>query len=208
MSSADILKLAPEILKQIPAASPPPGIVSNLNDPYDKGNVLVIVSTIFLAIGLTAYIIRLFAKVFLLKKFFWDDVTLTLGVYNYLATAFLTITLLFLKISVLLMYYQIFWPMRWLRIEVYLGGTIACIFYGTLTIYQLVVQTPRNGVTWPEWEFGPEQPKVQHVSLPTGVFGVIMDVFLLVLPIPAVLKLQMPTKKKVGVLCVFATGLM
>ena len=98
--------------------------------------------------------------------------------------------------------------MRWLRIAVYIGSLTTCIFYGTLTIYQLVVSTPRNGASWSQWVLGPEQPKVNNVSLPTGVFGVIMDVFLLILPIPAVLKLQMPKKKKIGVLSIFATGLL
>ena len=73
MSAAEILQLPPDALKQIPAASAPPGITSNLINPYDRGWVLVVVSTIFLAIGLIAFLVRLFAKVFIIKKLFWDD---------------------------------------------------------------------------------------------------------------------------------------
>ena len=101
-----------------------------------------------------------------------------------------------------------FWPLRWLRLLVYMGASIISLFYGATSIYLFIMGTPRPGISWSEWELGPSDGKVFHVTIAVGIFGLIADVFLLALPVPAVLKLQMPRRKKLGVLCVFATGVM
>ncbi len=44
-------------------------------------------------------------------------------------------------------------------------------------------------------------------SLVGASFNIVSDFYLLFLPIPAVLGLQMPTKRKLGVLAIFGTGL-
>ena len=116
--------------------------------------------------------------------------------YNYLNITFITPTLGFLKLSVFLVYYHIFWPMRWLKIALYIGGLVTCIFHGILTIYHLVLSIPRHGIPWSQWLFSPEEAKTNNISLPTGIFGWIADVSLIVLPVPAVMKLQIPTKKE------------
>lgn len=42
----------------------------------------------------------------------------------------------------------------------------------------------------------------------TGLFNVISDFAILVLPIPSILKLQVPLRRKLGILAVFATGVL
>ena len=97
--------------------------------------------------------------------------------------------------------------MRWLRIAVYIGASITCAFYGAVTIAGFVFLTPRNSSV-AAWEIGPEEEKSIQLSIPTGAFGIAIDTFLLLLPVPAVLKLNMPTKRKLGVLLIFLTGLL
>ncbi|KAL8726422.1 MAG: hypothetical protein Q9181_006051, partial [Wetmoreana brouardii] len=41
-----------------------------------------------------------------------------------------------------------------------------------------------------------------------GVFGIVSDLFIWFLPLPVVWNLQMPTRKKIGVTTIFATGLL
>lgn len=41
-----------------------------------------------------------------------------------------------------------------------------------------------------------------------GVFGIVSDLYLLVIPIPAVMGLQMPRRRKLGVIAIFMTGLL
>ncbi|KAL9081331.1 MAG: hypothetical protein Q9159_007353 [Coniocarpon cinnabarinum] len=80
MSASQVLNLPPAVLLQIPAGTPPPGLQPNLVNPTNKGYELTIIASIFLAIGLIAFTIREYGKLFVIKKRGWDDVTLTLGI--------------------------------------------------------------------------------------------------------------------------------
>lgn len=48
--------------------------------------------------------------------------------------------------------------------------------------------------------------KFAEFSIPTGVIGLAVDLVLFILPIPAILSLQMSIGKKLGVLLIFLTG--
>ena len=41
-----------------------------------------------------------------------------------------------------------------------------------------------------------------------GIFGLVSDIYLLVLPIPIVWRIQMPLRKRLGVLAIFGTGIL
>ena len=43
-------------------------------------------------------------------------------------------------------------------------------------------------------------------SIPIGVIGMIIDLYLIILPIRAVTTLQMRTSKKIGLIIIFLTG--
>ena len=47
-----------------------------------------------------------------------------------------------------------------------------------------------------------------NTGVATACFGIISDFYLLLLPIFGVWQLQMPTRRKIGVIVVFATGLL
>ena len=81
-------------------------------------------------------------------------------------------------------------------------------FYVSAMIWILVACTPRRGSSYLESFASPRCSKMIDMSLMVGIFGVISDVYLLIIPIPAVLPLQLPTRQKVGVLTVFLTGLL
>lgn len=68
-----ISSLPKELLDTLPAMNPPPGKVPNFVDPYSKGPVLVIVSTVTLVLGLFFFAIRIYTKVYLVRKAAWDD---------------------------------------------------------------------------------------------------------------------------------------
>lgn len=55
--------------------------------------------------------------------------------------------------------------------------------------------------------FMPYQDQL-YVSETVGAFNVVSDIYLLCLPIAAVSRLQLPTRKKVGIISVFLTGLL
>ena len=113
----------------------------------------------------------------------------------------------FIKLSIFLIFYQMFWPMRWMRIAVYIGSAITIGFYGAVTICMLVFSIPRPGQTWFTHTITPLYGKAQNLALPITAVGLVLDIYLLVLPIGAVIKLRLPPARKIGVTIAFATGL-
>lgn len=118
------------------------------------------------------------------------------------------IVYLFLKDSFFIMYLYIFKPLRWLRICAYTGIAITTAFYISVAVALLIFATPRHGETWPEHFFAKDEVRAIPVTVPTSSFGVVIDLVILVLPIIAVMQLQLPTRRKIGLLLVFMTGLL
>lgn len=122
---------------------------------------------------------------------------------------FLTpLTFLFIKLTFFLLYFQVFRPLRWLRISVYIGATLTCAFYGATSITQIIFSTPKRGQTWLEHDFSREAGKARILSVPLSAVGLGIDLVLLVMPIAAVVGLKMPTKRKIGVIFIFMFGIL
>lgn len=111
-----------------------------------------------------------------------------------------------IKFSLFLQYYSLFRPLRWIRISVWIGGTICVVFYVAVTITAFVLNSPWPGESLQDDILSWHYHKFAEFSIPTGVVGMLVDWYLLILPIPAVWALRMSTSKKLGVLIVFMTG--
>lgn len=105
------------------------------------------------------------------------------------------------------MYLQIFWPFQWLRVGIYLGATVTTTFYLAVEIFWLYNMTPRKGHSFLSVAASPEEFKVLVLSVPVAAVGLGIDVYLLILPITAVAHLQLPTRRKIGVVLIFLTGI-
>lgn len=106
------------------------------------------------------------------------------------------------------MYFYIFKPLRWFRICVYVGAAITTTFYVSMTVATLIFITPRRGETWAEHELTKETLRSLTLPVPTSIFGVVIDLVILLLPMIPVMQLQLPTRRKIGLVCVFMTGLL
>ena len=118
------------------------------------------------------------------------------------------VTLLFTKLTFFLLYFQVFRPLRWLGISVYIGAPLICAFYGAAAITQVVLATPRPGQTWLEHNLSGEVYKSEILSVPRAAVGLGIDIVLLVMPIAAVVGLQLPTKRKIGIIIIFMIGIL
>lgn len=125
---------------------------------------------------------------------------------SYITTIMVTPALGFIKLSLFILYYQLFRTLRWLRICVLVGAPISAAFYVAVTITAFVLNSPWPGESFLEAILSWHYLKFAEFSIPTGVIGMLVDWYLLILPIPAVLGLHMSTAKKLGVLIVFMTG--
>lgn len=116
--------------------------------------------------------------------------------------------MLFVKVTFFLLYLQLFGPMRWLRICAYIGAVFTVIFYFGMAVAQLIFSTPRHGETWLSHQDTHNENLAIAMSVPQSAVGLAIDLYILILPIIAVSQLQLPIRKKVGVMLIFMTGLL
>lgn len=67
--------------------------------------------------------------------------------------------------------------------------------------------TPRKGETFASVAASPREFKVLVLSVPIAAVGLGIDLYLLVLPITAVMGLQLPTRRKIEIVLIFLTGI-
>lgn len=115
------------------------------------------------------------------------------------------ITIFFAKLCILLFYLRIFNFNRTLQIIVYAGIALLAAFYLAmigLAITSLLTCNGFKARTNPFCEAyaGP-------IQLMSGVFNVVTDFWILLLPFPLLAKLKLRLRQKLGVATVFAAGL-
>ena len=92
---------------------------------------------------------------------------------------------------------------------IYVGShlSIWChlIFYFVAFVFEIVMCTPREKI-WNPLMQGGHCFSFEAIFQASGVFNVISDFVILILPMPCVWKLRMPLKKKILMTAIFATG--
>ena len=105
-------------------------------------------------------------------------------------------SLFFAKASLLLLYLRIFGPEASTRYAIYIGLVFAfCLYW--ISIPLMAYYCPR---LWCH--------RMWILSLVQGPLNVVLDLFILILPIPVVMKLQMSLQRRFAVLSVFLTGML
>ncbi|MCJ1427686.1 hypothetical protein MMC29_005591 [Sticta canariensis] len=130
---------------------------------------------------------------------------------RFLLPGYLTIVLppplmLCTKITFFLLYLQLFKPIKALRFCIYAGMIFTFGFYASATVAQFYFETPRHGETFVSHKLGPLAKKSLNLSIPLSAVGVVIDFYILILPIVAVSRLQLAKKRKIGLCFVFGTG--
>ena len=110
------------------------------------------------------------------------------------------VVLLFAKVTFFLMYLDIFRPMRWMRICSSIGAVMTSVFYIVMLIANLVLSMTSHGTPWEKLE----RPTVSAIHQATG--GLLIDIHIWILPITAISKLQMSSRRRLGVDLIFVGG--
>ena len=90
----------------------------------------------------------------------------------------------------------------------YIGATLTTLFYWGATIATLVLSTPRGGENWTADFQTEREQKMAGLSIPISSMGLAIDIILFILPSVAIHQLQLHTKRKIGLMLIFSTGLM
>ncbi|KAI4199618.1 MAG: hypothetical protein LQ350_004493 [Teloschistes chrysophthalmus] len=143
-------------------------------------------------------------------KHIWDT---TIGDYSnegfvmsVATTAIYGPVIFFVKLALFLLFLHLFGRLRWMRYLVWFGITITGCFYisGTAVVFGLCA--PRDGKNWLGMSMTPQCRNLEDYGIAQGTMNLVSDFYLLIIPIPAVMSLQLPQKKKLGVIAIFMTG--
>ncbi|KAE8139204.1 hypothetical protein BDV38DRAFT_270060 [Aspergillus pseudotamarii] len=204
----------------IPAMSPPAGKTSNFIDPPYIGTKFLVVNCVFLPIAAIALLIRTWTRLFIVRSFRWDDLlNWGLGRHmwdvpaDYLSPWFMKLNVIaailycagtgFTKVSVLVFYMRIF-PSRnfhravWAIVFIAAGYSVASVLANILSC------TPVDKAWYPT-KAGTcmNRPVFYFANAGLGIFT---DFATVIVPIPWLRRLQMPTRQKIAVSCILAMG--
>nr|XP_023908640.1 satratoxin biosynthesis SC1 cluster protein 4-like [Quercus suber] len=114
-----------------------------------------------------------------------------------------------IKLAILLQILRVFVPNRHVNYALFVGCWITIgfvvIFYTLDFCLELAQCTPREKI-WNPFVQGGSCVQVPALYEATGIFNVISDFAILLLPLPTIYKLQCGWKKKIAIGGVFATG--
>ena len=117
-------------------------------------------------------------------------------------------TILVAKLSLLLLYLKIFHVNNRLRYCIYFSMGFLTLFYCGTFIAYAVLSIPKRGQSQLAAILSVDTAKDIPLGITQGAVGVFSDFFIFCLPIPVVWKLQLPPRRKFGVLAIFTTGLL
>lgn len=112
------------------------------------------------------------------------------------------------KISILLLLHRLFNPVKRFRYCVYIGMLWATIISALTIIIPTAYCAPRSGEPFSSLQVVQRCSRTSIWAVVQGSMNVLLDFFILYIPIQMVWKLQMGRKKKVGVTTILMTGFM
>ncbi|KAK3323192.1 hypothetical protein B0T19DRAFT_199336 [Cercophora scortea] len=111
------------------------------------------------------------------------------------------------KVSLLVLYLRIFHPVYVVNRAIYACIGLVSVFYLVSIIYDAVKCTPAPGSQGGYFLAALYcAPSALEISVALGVFGLVSDVVILLIPMSLVLPMNLPRRKKIAVTCTFLTG--
>ena len=111
------------------------------------------------------------------------------------------------KLSLFLLYYRLFSRRKWVRYLVYLGIGATALTYTVTTIVYGYLCLPRRGQGWIEAGLSSHCHKqFIMIAFVRGPFNLLSDLYLLLVPLPAIWQLHLPLRKRLGIAGIFLTG--
>ena len=119
---------------------------------------------------------------------------------------FAALSLLFSKASILLLLFRLFGPTRWFRYMVYLGLAWVTVICLVSVIVASVLCAPRRDEHFEDLAVAKRCTHESTWAVVQGTSDVVVDFYIIYLPIPMLMKLNMGFQRKLGVMAIFLTG--
>ncbi|EXJ79875.1 hypothetical protein A1O3_08160 [Capronia epimyces CBS 606.96] len=201
----------------------PEGYKVDFEHPHQTGHIQGYwTSGVGLTLATILLSIRIYTKVFISRNFGMDDDTWVIkasGVHGWevpvdkfntfsFVTACVSIIYVpclgFAKISILYLYRRLS-PIRWFKIAIYINMAIVTT-YSVALMFAFIFPCRPVRKNWDPTITGGKCVDKPAIYLANAAINAITDIMILLLPIPLVVKLQMPTVQKFALLGVFAFG--
>lgn len=114
----------------------------------------------------------------------------------------------FTKLALFLLYYRLFATNSRAKIAISLGILVNCLFYVASCIALIILCLPRRNESWLSTSYAARCDPASKLGNVQGIYGVISDLYIFILPLPVLWHLQMPLRRKLGITAIFFTGLM
>ena len=117
----------------------------------------------------------------------------------------------FIKLSLFVVIVEIFSRLRWLKNLAIGGAVFTGLFYFATMIATPVLCAPRNGTSKADYigKLGDKQCKGSFkLGIIVQLVSVLSDLYLVLLPLPAVWNLHMPLRRKFAIAAMFLVGIM
>lgn len=114
----------------------------------------------------------------------------------------------FAKSSLMLLYLRLFGLSRGFRYTIYVGLVVTfcvCLVGLPVTAYYCA---PSPGQEWSVQTIGASCQKSILPGVVQGALNVVLDLFIISLPVPVILGLHMSPRRRIAVLAVFLTGIL
>lgn len=126
----------------------------------------------------------------------------------FLNTLFFGLCLGLGKVSILLLYLQLFAVQRPVRLAIYLALFFTVGLYITFIPCDAYFEAPHIGESWDDLVLNGRPNKAVPWSLAIGAGSILIDLYIFILPIPILLKLHTSTSKRMQILLLFGTALL
>lgn len=117
-------------------------------------------------------------------------------------------TLLFSKAAILLLYLEIFGVKIGFRVAVYIGLTFNALLCLTFFPMASYYNAPHAGKSWESLFSGHGEESLMPWGIVIGAGSVLVDIYILILPLHTIAGLHLATSKRLQLMAVFGTALM
>ena len=111
------------------------------------------------------------------------------------------------KLSIFLLYLQVYRPNRTLTYLIYFGIVFVSLFYTAAMITFAVRNFSKHGQSLLASGLFDKANRIP-LGVMQGAVNVATDFYILSIPIPGVWRLQIPIRRKIGICSMFTTGLL
>lgn len=113
-----------------------------------------------------------------------------------------------IKTSLFLLYRQIFSSKAYLQNLVLAGITVTGLYYWSSTVTKIALCAPRANETYIIAFATARCGRTKALAVCSGVFNILSDLYLIILPLPPAWSLHMKPREKLKLIAVFLTGLL